>query len=71
MMEGRRWTLLSLARAVRWRSFRSAGQTIPSDIRMLETIRSPVTITLPIKILMFVLVDGWGLIVKALVGSFH
>lgn len=31
----------------------------------------PVTIALPIKILMFVLVDGWGLIVKALVGSFH
>jgi flagellar biosynthesis protein FliP len=31
----------------------------------------PVTIALPIKILMFVLVDGWALIVKALVGSFH
>jgi flagellar biosynthesis protein FliP len=31
----------------------------------------PVTIALPIKILMFVLVDGWSLIVKALVGSFH
>lgn len=31
----------------------------------------PTTISLPIKILMFVLVDGWSLIVKALVGSFH
>jgi flagellar biosynthetic protein FliP len=31
----------------------------------------PITIALPIKILMFVLVDGWSLIVKALVGSFH
>ncbi|MGM9486040.1 flagellar type III secretion system pore protein FliP [Ideonella sp. YS5] len=31
----------------------------------------PITIALPIKILMFVLVDGWALIVKALVGSFH
>lgn len=31
----------------------------------------PVSVSLPIKILMFVLVDGWALIVKALVGSFH
>lgn len=31
----------------------------------------PITIALPIKILMFVLVDGWALIVRALVGSFH
>jgi flagellar biosynthesis protein FliP len=31
----------------------------------------PTTIALPLKILMFVLVDGWALIVKALVGSFH
>lgn len=31
----------------------------------------PTTISLPIKVLMLVLVDGWGLVVKALVGSFH
>jgi flagellar biosynthesis protein FliP len=31
----------------------------------------PATISLPLKILMFVLVDGWSLILKALVGSFH
>jgi flagellar biosynthetic protein FliP len=31
----------------------------------------PVTIALPLKILMFILVDGWSLILKALVGSFH
>lgn len=31
----------------------------------------PITIALPIKILMFILVDGWSVIVKALVGSFH
>ena len=31
----------------------------------------PVTVSLPLKILMFVLVDGWSLILKALVGSFH
>jgi flagellar biosynthesis protein FliP len=31
----------------------------------------PTTISLPLKILMFVLVDGWSLLLKALVGSFH
>lgn len=31
----------------------------------------PTTIALPIKILMFILVDGWSLLLKALVGSFH
>lgn len=31
----------------------------------------PTTIALPIKILMFILVDGWSLILKGLVGSFH
>ena len=30
----------------------------------------PVTISLPLKILLFVLVDGWGLIIKSLVQSF-
>jgi len=31
----------------------------------------PTTIALPVKILMFILIDGWGLLLKALVGSFH
>lgn len=31
----------------------------------------PMSISLPLKILLFVLIDGWDLIVKALVGSFH
>jgi flagellar biosynthetic protein FliP len=31
----------------------------------------PTTISLPLKVLMFVLVDGWALLLKALVGSFH
>lgn len=31
----------------------------------------PTTIALPLKILMFILVDGWSLLLKALVGSFH
>ncbi|MFZ6876363.1 flagellar type III secretion system pore protein FliP [Undibacterium sp. Di27W] len=31
----------------------------------------PISIALPLKILMFVLIDGWSLVLKALVGSFH
>jgi flagellar biosynthetic protein FliP len=31
----------------------------------------PVMISLPLKILMFVLIDGWNLVVKSLIGSFH
>jgi flagellar biosynthetic protein FliP len=31
----------------------------------------PTTISLPLKILMFVIVDGWSLVLRALVGSFH
>lgn len=31
----------------------------------------PMMISLPIKILMFVLIDGWNLVVRALMSSFH
>lgn len=31
----------------------------------------PVTVALPLKVLMFVLVDGWSLILRALAGSLH
>lgn len=31
----------------------------------------PTTIALPLKILLFILIDGWSLVLKALVGSFH
>ena len=31
----------------------------------------PTIISLPLKILMFVLIDGWGLVLRALLGSFH
>lgn len=31
----------------------------------------PNTISLPLKILMFVLIDGWGLLMRSVVGSFH
>jgi flagellar biosynthetic protein FliP len=31
----------------------------------------PATISLPLKILMFVLIDGWNLVIKALLGTFQ
>jgi flagellar biosynthesis protein FliP len=31
----------------------------------------PASIALPVKILMFVLIDGWSLVVRALLGTFH
>jgi flagellar biosynthetic protein FliP len=31
----------------------------------------PTIISLPFKILMFILIDGWSLLLRALVGSFH
>lgn len=31
----------------------------------------PTTISIPMKILLFVLIDGWNLIIKALLGTFH
>ena len=31
----------------------------------------PMMISLPLKVLMFVLIDGWNLVVKATLGSFH
>src|SRR5262249_15832358 len=31
----------------------------------------PVMISLPLKILMFVLIDGWNLVTRSLIGSFH
>jgi flagellar biosynthetic protein FliP len=32
---------------------------------------SPVTISFPFKLMLFVLVDGWGLIISSLVQSFY
>lgn len=31
----------------------------------------PNTISLPLKILMFVLIDGWGLLMRSVIGTFH
>jgi flagellar biosynthetic protein FliP len=30
----------------------------------------PITVSLPFKLLLFVMVDGWGLVVRAVVGSY-
>ena len=31
----------------------------------------PVSVSLPFKLLLFVLVDGWGMVVTSLVSSYH
>jgi flagellar biosynthetic protein FliP len=31
----------------------------------------PVMISLPVKVMMFVLIDGWNLVVRSIIGSFH
>jgi flagellar biosynthetic protein FliP len=31
----------------------------------------PTTVALPFKLLLFILVDGWGLVITALVGSYR
>lgn len=31
----------------------------------------PATISLPLKVLMFVLIDGWGLVLRGVLGSFR
>jgi flagellar biosynthetic protein FliP len=31
----------------------------------------PMMISLPLKVLMFVLIDGWNLVVRSLLSSFH
>lgn len=31
----------------------------------------PAMISLPIKVLMFVLIDGWNLVARSVIGSFH
>ena len=31
----------------------------------------PTTVSIPLKILLFVLIDGWNIVIKALLGTFH
>ena len=64
--------------------FPDAGVMNPSyyNYQVLQDIQSPMLvngrimlpptfISLPFKILLFILVDGWDLVIKALVQSFH
>ena len=45
---------------------------VSSTLMSMGMIMLPPTfISLPFKILLFVLVDGWDLVIKALVQSFH
>lgn len=47
------------------------GNYVIGVVVFLMMMMPPITIALPLKLLMFILVDGWSLILKALVGSFH
>jgi len=47
---------------------RGAGLLLPFFALLMLP---PTQIALPIKVLVFVLVDGWALVLRALVGSFH
>jgi flagellar biosynthetic protein FliP len=44
-----------------------ASVTISMGMLMLP----PVLVSLPFKLLLFVLVDGWNLVIKMLMESFH
>ena len=52
-------------------SYVVAGNLVVGIVIFLMMMLPPTTIALPVKVLMFVLVDGWTLILRALVGSFH
>jgi flagellar biosynthesis protein FlhA len=52
-------------------SYVVAGNIVVGLIVFLMMMMPPTTVALPLKILMFILVDGWALVLKALVGSFH
>ena len=43
----------------------------PKVMSMGMVMLPPTTIALPFKIMLFVMVDGWGLLFSALVRSFH
>ena len=43
----------------------------PASMADIGNVQLIPAVALPLKVLMFVLVDGWSLVLKALVGSFH
>ena len=61
-----------MARPVEFLPFLLIDLVVSSVLMALGMMMMPpTTVALPLKILMFVLVDGWALVLKALVGSFH
>jgi flagellar biosynthesis protein FlhA len=52
-------------------SYVVGGNYVIGLIVFLMMMMPPTTVALPLKILMFILVDGWTLVLKALIGSFH
>jgi flagellar biosynthetic protein FliP len=54
-----------------WTGLLVALPVLATTLLVGLAVMPPTTIALPLKVLMFVLVDGWSLILKALVGSFH
>ncbi len=52
-------------------SYVVGGNYVIGLIVFLMMMMPPTTVALPLKILMFILVDGWSVVLKALMGSFH
>jgi len=61
-----------MARPVEFLPFLLIDLVVSSVLMALGMMMMPpTTVSLPLKVLMFVLVDGWSLVLKALVGSFR
>jgi flagellar biosynthesis protein FlhA len=52
-------------------SYVVGGNYVIGLIVFLMMMMPPTTVALPLKILMFILVDGWSIVLKALMGTFH
>ena len=60
-----------VSRATRSWMATSCGMVASVTISMGMLMLPPVLISLPFKLLLFVLVDGWSLVMQGVVGSFH
>ena len=70
--------MLSELRIAFWIGFVIYVPFIVIDMVVASTLMSmgmmmlpPTTISMPFKILLFVIADGWNLIIMGLIGSFH
>jgi flagellar biosynthesis protein FlhA len=52
-------------------SYVVGGNYVIGLVVFLMMMMPPTTVALPLKILMFILVDGWSVVLKGLMGSFH